>query len=635
MDNEKFGKFIKELRKQKNMTQKELAEKLNITDKAISKWERGLSFPDITILNSLAEIFDITVSELLNAEIGKKEELDIEKAIQEAVEKVTHKKEIREKRIRKIKKSIGIISLISFICFSIMQLGYMFLLKKRDYEYAIDILYYIVNEIILFSGIIASILAIQKSKLNKKAVSNIVLLVVFGILTVINFAFMSNNGFDNECIVSFSKNLENKVVLKKDKETGSTVLYRDTKLFLFAKPKEQLEYEIEGEIKTQWLTNDICSITYKDKENITREFVSTYGDRGNGISYYYVTTAIYGNWQLSTQYGNSTQLLADSKGITITKDGKSTLFKYEECKQFGTIAIVLYNNEIPRYIIALNEDCEIDEKTGIIKKGGTITLCEVSMEKTKSESLYCTTYKNANDLSDYNLVDMKANDYTIKNGILYISYDGKNIIEVPGDFSNTESSYNDDNYQISEEKTIFFYTSKGKRYLVYSNDMGKNWETIEISNKSTIQSIQFLNSDIGFMLEFEDVAMGNAYGKISKTTDGGKNWQAICYGIGDNEDKYFKRNTKVEFIDEKIGYLIMPSTGGEKSELYETKDGGQTYSKVTVIESDIYDYYNLPTQENGKLYLKISQGSKGDYNGGDSKTYCSNDNGNTWNEEEI
>ena len=96
MDNEKFGKFIKKLRKEKGITQKELGEKLNITDKAISKWERGLSFPDITIINSLAETFGITSSEILNAELGKKEEIDIEKAIQEAVENIMKKKEKRK-----------------------------------------------------------------------------------------------------------------------------------------------------------------------------------------------------------------------------------------------------------------------------------------------------------------------------------------------------------------------------------------------------------------------------------------------------------------------------------------------------------------------------------------------------------
>ncbi len=108
MDNQKFGKFIKELRKKSNMTQKELGEKLNVTDKAVSKWERGLSFPDITIINSLAETFGITSSEILNAELGKKEEIDIEKAIQEPVESVeeTVIKNIEKEKVNEALKDL-------------------------------------------------------------------------------------------------------------------------------------------------------------------------------------------------------------------------------------------------------------------------------------------------------------------------------------------------------------------------------------------------------------------------------------------------------------------------------------------------------------------------------------------------
>lgn len=106
MDNSKFGKFIKELRKEKNMTQKELAEKLYLTDKAISKWERGLSFPDITILNSISEIFNVSVTEILNGERGKEEKIDIEKVVQEAIEGVTKKQEKRKRIIRKTKKIV-------------------------------------------------------------------------------------------------------------------------------------------------------------------------------------------------------------------------------------------------------------------------------------------------------------------------------------------------------------------------------------------------------------------------------------------------------------------------------------------------------------------------------------------------
>ena len=68
MDNQKIANFISELRKEKNLTQKELADQLNITDKAVSKWERGQSYPDITILPPLCALLGVTVSELLNGE---------------------------------------------------------------------------------------------------------------------------------------------------------------------------------------------------------------------------------------------------------------------------------------------------------------------------------------------------------------------------------------------------------------------------------------------------------------------------------------------------------------------------------------------------------------------------------------
>ncbi len=68
MNQQSMAQFICELRKSKNMTQKQLAEKLNITDKAVSKWERGLGYPDISIISSLAEVLGVTTNELLNGE---------------------------------------------------------------------------------------------------------------------------------------------------------------------------------------------------------------------------------------------------------------------------------------------------------------------------------------------------------------------------------------------------------------------------------------------------------------------------------------------------------------------------------------------------------------------------------------
>ena len=68
MDQLKIGKFIAECRKQKGLTQLQLSEKLGITDKAISKWERGISMPDASIMLEVCDILGISVNELLSGE---------------------------------------------------------------------------------------------------------------------------------------------------------------------------------------------------------------------------------------------------------------------------------------------------------------------------------------------------------------------------------------------------------------------------------------------------------------------------------------------------------------------------------------------------------------------------------------
>ena len=68
MDPIKTGQLISKKRKELNITQKDLASKLHITDKAISKWERGLSFPDISMLIPLSEVLNISLYDLLKGE---------------------------------------------------------------------------------------------------------------------------------------------------------------------------------------------------------------------------------------------------------------------------------------------------------------------------------------------------------------------------------------------------------------------------------------------------------------------------------------------------------------------------------------------------------------------------------------
>lgn len=68
INNEKFGEFLSQMRKEKSMTQKELAEKLFVSDKTVSKWERGNSMPNVTLLLPIADVLGVTVTELLKGE---------------------------------------------------------------------------------------------------------------------------------------------------------------------------------------------------------------------------------------------------------------------------------------------------------------------------------------------------------------------------------------------------------------------------------------------------------------------------------------------------------------------------------------------------------------------------------------
>ena len=70
MDNIKIGQLIYRLRKERHLTQLQLANQMNISDKAISKWERGLGCPDISLLPDLSKIFDVDLEKLLSGELN-------------------------------------------------------------------------------------------------------------------------------------------------------------------------------------------------------------------------------------------------------------------------------------------------------------------------------------------------------------------------------------------------------------------------------------------------------------------------------------------------------------------------------------------------------------------------------------
>jgi transcriptional regulator with XRE-family HTH domain/DNA-directed RNA polymerase subunit RPC12/RpoP len=117
----KIGKFIADCRKEKNITQEQLAEKLLITDRAVSKWERGLSLPDADKMLDLCNILDINVNELLNGE--KIDMKDYEKKTEELLIELAKQDEIKNKKLMTSMWTILITSAIFYISIILLAIN--------------------------------------------------------------------------------------------------------------------------------------------------------------------------------------------------------------------------------------------------------------------------------------------------------------------------------------------------------------------------------------------------------------------------------------------------------------------------------------------------------------------------------
>ena len=122
MKMEKVGDFIRKKRKDKNLTQKELAKELGVSDKAISKWERGICCPDISLLKELSSILGVSVNELLSGEDIEK--LEKEKTDDVLVDSVKQYTSIEKKKKKKL--LIFTCVLLGFYIFVVIWMYLMF-----------------------------------------------------------------------------------------------------------------------------------------------------------------------------------------------------------------------------------------------------------------------------------------------------------------------------------------------------------------------------------------------------------------------------------------------------------------------------------------------------------------------------
>ena len=113
MDQIKIGKFIAERRKGVNLTQFELAEKLGVTDRAVSKWETGRAMPDSSIMLELCSILKINVNDLLCGEVVAMDNYN--KELENNLMEVVKQKEQSDKHLLKLEVVLGILSIIIII----------------------------------------------------------------------------------------------------------------------------------------------------------------------------------------------------------------------------------------------------------------------------------------------------------------------------------------------------------------------------------------------------------------------------------------------------------------------------------------------------------------------------------------
>lgn len=113
MDQEKIGKFIQERKKKQKLTQSDLAEKLNITNRAISKWENGNCLPDAGTMPELCEILNISINDLFSGEIVDMN--NNKKKLEENLLEMTRLKEEKDKQLLALEYVIGFTASITFI----------------------------------------------------------------------------------------------------------------------------------------------------------------------------------------------------------------------------------------------------------------------------------------------------------------------------------------------------------------------------------------------------------------------------------------------------------------------------------------------------------------------------------------
>lgn len=171
---------------------------------------------------------------------------------------------------------------------------------------------------------------------------------------------------------------KNTLVIVEDREKHTLAVSRVYYGF-WKREKDMLPFQRLESLKYQWLQNDVCAVTGTDGDGVLHQYLATYGERGDGISYMDPLAAMSGSWEAEVD-GEKWRLRIGGTVELETPEGLQS-FDSGDCGRYGTIAVTLGKGTGVRWSLVMNQDCRLND--GRIAQGGTLTLCAADTGETK------------------------------------------------------------------------------------------------------------------------------------------------------------------------------------------------------------------------------------------------------------
>ena len=168
MDLVKTGAFLKELRKEKNITQEELAEQMGVSRRTVSRWETGSNMPDMDVLIDISDFYEIDLREILD---GERKDKQMDKEMKETILKVSEYENEGKKRnavVVIIYSALGIIALITNLIINMLEMPDTFMTGFLKGSTVAVALVAMVLGIIFASGVLAKLYMFKKRLFEKK-----------------------------------------------------------------------------------------------------------------------------------------------------------------------------------------------------------------------------------------------------------------------------------------------------------------------------------------------------------------------------------------------------------------------------------------------------------------------------------